>query len=68
MRLNNKKIIAPLCLDGCVLLSWWLWLSQRPVEIIAIHHRSSGFSDLLVDSFPPTDTGKINWWLKTRKC
>ncbi|MBT0723949.1 DUF943 family protein [Rosenbergiella sp. S61] len=66
MRVKNKKTIVPLFLAGCVLLGYWLWLSLRPVEIIAIHHRSSGFSDVLVTSFPPTDKGKINWWLKNK--
>ncbi|MBT0725523.1 DUF943 family protein [Rosenbergiella sp. S61] len=66
MRVKNKKAIVPLFLAGCVLLSYWLWLSLRPVEIIAIHHRSSGFSDVLVTSFPPTDKAKINWWLKNK--
>ena len=66
MRVKNKKTIVLLFLAGCVLISYWLWLSLRPVEIIAVHHRSSGFSDLLVNSFPPTDKGKINWWLKNK--
>lgn len=66
MRVKNKKIIVPLFLAGCVLLGYWLWLSLHPVEIVAIHHRSSGFSDVLVTSFPPTDKGKINWWLKNK--
>ncbi|WP_025903739.1 DUF943 family protein [Tatumella sp. UCD-D_suzukii] len=66
MRVKNKKTIVPLFLAVCVLLSYGLWLSLRPVEIIAIHHRSSGFSDVLVTSFPPTDKAKINWWLKNK--
>lgn len=60
------KIIFALFVAGWVLLSYWLWLSLRPVEIIAVHHRSSGFSDVLVTSFPPTDKGKITWWLKNK--
>ncbi|KAF6661479.1 DUF943 family protein [Enterobacteriaceae bacterium EKM102V] len=67
MRLKEKIIIALFFLASCVLLSYWLWLSQRPVDIIAVHHRSSGFSDVLVNSFPPTDKGKINWWLKNKE-
>ncbi|MGF9659397.1 DUF943 family protein [Pantoea agglomerans] len=61
-----KKTIISLFLAGCVLLSYWLWLFLRPVEIIDVHHRSSGFSDVLVTNFPPTDKGKINWWLKNK--
>lgn len=66
MRVKKKKTIALLFLIGCVLLSYWLWLSLRPVEIMAVHHRSSSFSDVLVKNFPPTDRGKISWWLKNK--
>ncbi len=66
MRVKNKKAILLLFLSGCVLSACWLRLSLRPVEIVAIHHRSSGFSDVLVTNFPPTDKGKINWWLKNK--
>lgn len=66
MRVKNKKVILLLSLAGCVLSGYWFWLYLRPVEIVAIHHRSSGFSDVLVTSFPPTDKGKINWWLKNK--
>jgi len=63
---KNKRTLASLFLAGCVLVVYWFWLSLRPVEIVAIHHRSSGFSDVLVTGFPPTDKGKINWWLKNK--
>ncbi|MBS1203190.1 MAG: hypothetical protein H6R25_89 [Proteobacteria bacterium] len=66
MRVKNKKTIMLFFLTGCMLLGYWLWLSLRPVEIVAIHHRSSGFSDVLVTNFPPTDKGKIKWWLKNK--
>lgn len=66
MRVKNIKAIVPLFLAACVLLVYWLWLSLRPVEIVDIHHRSNGFSDVLVTNFPPTDKGKINWWLKNK--
>jgi len=66
MKVKKKKMIVPLFLTGCVLLGYWLWLSLRPVDIIAVHHRSSGFSDVLVTTFPPTDKGKIKWWLKNK--
>jgi hypothetical protein len=59
MRVKNRRTIASLFLAGLVLLVYWFWLSLRPVEIVAIYHRSSGFSDVLVTSFPPTDKGKI---------
>lgn len=37
------------------------------MDIVAIHHRSRGFSDILVRNFPFTDEGKINWWLENKK-
>ena len=44
---------------------YWLWLSLRPVEIIAVHDNGS-HSYILVKNFPFTDKGKINWWLKNK--
>jgi hypothetical protein len=66
MRVKKKQAIVLFFLTGCMLLGYWLWLSLRTVEIVAIHHRSSGFSDVLVTNFPPTDKGKIKWWLKNK--
>lgn len=65
MRVKNKKIIILLLLTGCVLSGYWFWLSLRPVEIIAIHQRFDTTS-VLVNNFPLTDRGKINWWLKNK--
>lgn len=67
MRIKKKKSVILLLLAVCMLFCYWLWLSLRPVEIVAVHHRSSGFSDVLVIAFPPTDKGKISWWLKNQK-
>ena len=39
------------------------YLEWRPVLIVGIHHRSSGFSDVLVTSLPLSDKAKIRWWL-----
>ncbi|WP_455814216.1 DUF943 family protein [Pseudomonas graminis] len=66
MKINIKKTIYTLLLAGGVLHGCFLWYSHRPVEIVAIHHRSSGFSDVLVKNFPFTDKGKIHWWLKNK--
>ncbi|MBT0725526.1 DUF943 family protein [Rosenbergiella sp. S61] len=65
MRVKNKKTIVLLVVTSCVLLAYWLWLSLRPVEIIAVHQRNN-YSDVLVRSFPPTDKGKIKWWLENK--
>lgn len=67
MKVKYKKAIFTLLVFSCMLLACVLWLSLRQVEIVAIHHRSSGFSDVLVKNFPLTDKGKINWWLERSK-
>lgn len=67
MKVKYKKAIFTLLVFSCMLLACVLWLSLRQVEIVAIHHRSSGFSDVLVKNFPLTDKGKINWWLESSK-
>ncbi|WP_241609543.1 DUF943 family protein [Rosenbergiella australiborealis] len=66
MKSKNKKIICALLLVICALLSYFLWLSLRPVEIIAVHQRRN-YSDVLVKNFPLTEQGRINWWLKNKK-
>ncbi len=66
MRMKNKKGIFLLFLAGCVLPSYWIWLSLRPVEIIGVHHRGSNFSAVLVENPPITDKGKINWWMENK--
>ncbi|AVJ19855.1 hypothetical protein CLM71_23260 [Serratia sp. MYb239] len=65
MRVKNKKTIAFLTLAVSVLLGYWLWLSLRPVEVVAVHDNGN-HSYVLVRSFPLTDKGKINWWLKNK--
>jgi len=64
--MKNKKAIALFFLAGCVFLGYWLWLSLRPVEIIAVHHRESNFSAILVKNTSFTDKGKINWWMENK--
>ncbi|QHM75419.1 hypothetical protein C7M52_01373 [Mixta theicola] len=61
----NKKYHIPLVLS-CVLLLYAFWFIFRPVKIIAVHQHGSRFSSVLVNHFPLTDRGKINWWLENR--
>ncbi|MTD42726.1 DUF943 family protein [Erwinia sp. CPCC 100877] len=65
MKVKKKKTLVLLFLAGCVLAGYWLWLSLRPVEIIGIHQRFDTTS-VLVNNFPLTNKGKINWWLKNK--
>ncbi|OON38945.1 hypothetical protein BTJ39_16435 [Izhakiella australiensis] len=65
MTVKNKKILILVFLTGCVLLGYWLWISLRPVKVVAVHDNGN-HSYVLVKSFPLTDKGKINWWLKNK--
>ncbi|WP_312140652.1 DUF943 family protein [Pantoea septica] len=65
MTAKNKKILILFLLAVCLLLSYWIWLCLRPVEIVAVHQENN-YSDVLVRSFPPTDKGKIAWCLKNK--
>ncbi|MCP1438925.1 hypothetical protein J3D56_002361 [Erwinia persicina] len=65
MRVKKRSLIALLALAVCVLPGYWLWLSLRPVEVIAVHDNGN-HSYVLVRNFPQTDMGKINWWLKNK--
>jgi len=65
VRVKNKKTIALVTLAVCVSSVYWLWLSLRPVEIVAVH-KDGEFSSVLVRNFPFTDRGKISWWLKNK--
>lgn len=65
MTVKNKKILILVFLIGCVLLCYWLWLSLRPVEVVAVHDNGN-HSYVLVRSFPLTNKGKISWWLKNK--
>lgn len=65
MQVKSKKIFAALFLLGCVLAGYFVWLSQRPVEIIAVHE-DGNHSYVLVKNFPFTDKGKISWWLENK--
>ncbi|WON77651.1 DUF943 family protein [Serratia sp. UGAL515B_01] len=65
MTSKNKKNICILLLIFIAITSYFLWLSNRAVEIIAVH-QDYNFSSVLVKNFPLTDKGKINWWLENR--
>ncbi|QKJ85000.1 DUF943 family protein [Paramixta manurensis] len=40
-----------------------VWISLRPVQIIAIHHNGA-YTDIVVKHFPLTEKQKITWWKK----
>jgi len=65
MKAKTQKVLGVLCLVTSLLFGYFIWLSLRPVEIIAVHY-DENFSHILVRNFPFTDKGKINWWLKKR--
>lgn len=67
MKVKYKPVSGVLLLAGISLIGCAFWLTMRPVEIVAVHHRTSGFIDILVKAFHLTDKGKIKWWLENKK-
>ncbi|WP_261641640.1 DUF943 family protein [Erwinia mallotivora] len=49
-----------MCITGL-----FFWLSLRQAEIISVH-KEKNHSDILVEYFPFTVKGKINWWLENK--
>lgn len=61
----NKKIHYAIALAVAALFAYVLWVSLRPVEIVAVHKEEDS-NDVLVKNFPFTDKGKMDWWLKNK--
>ena len=61
MKAKSRKTIGILLLMVCGLISYSLWLSFRPVDIVAVHDNGN-HSYILVNSFPVTEQGRIHWW------
>lgn len=59
------KTFALLFLAACALAAWGLWVTLHPVVIVAVHE-DGNHSLVLVNQFPFTDRGKINWWLENK--
>ncbi|WP_456309549.1 DUF943 family protein [Serratia proteamaculans] len=57
---RTKKIILLMVISGCL-----LWLGFRPMKIISVHQMKY-YSIVLVEDYPFTDKGKINWWQKNK--
>jgi len=66
MKRKYTKIIFPLFLFAFVFITYFFWISLRPVEIVAVHQKDD-YSSVLVKNFPITEKGQINWWLKNSK-
>lgn len=51
-----------------IVIVFSLWEDIYPVKIIDVHRstNSLGYDDIIVDHFPLTDRGRINWWLSQR--
>ncbi|WP_041411747.1 DUF943 family protein [Serratia sp. FGI94] len=61
--INRKKSFTLLMF--CTLAFYVSWLLLRPVDIIATHENRH-FSSVLVNNFPLTTKGKIEWWLQNK--
>ncbi|MFC6376711.1 DUF943 family protein [Tatumella sp. JGM118] len=66
MEANMKKILLIIFTTVAALISYLVWLTCRPVEIIAVHKKDN-YSSVLVNDFPFTDKGRINWWQKNKQ-
>ncbi|HDR2472953.1 TPA: DUF943 family protein [Enterobacter soli] len=51
-----------------IVIVFTLWEDIYPVKIIDVHRSTDKFDydDIIVDHFPLTDRGRINWWLSQR--
>ena len=65
MTVKNKKHKISLIIFGA-LLAYALWLTCRPVKIIAVHHTGNHSAAILVNNLPFTDRDKIAWWQENR--
>lgn len=61
--INRKKSFTLLMF--CTLAFYVSWLLLRPVDIVATHENRH-FSSVLVNNFPLTTKGKIEWWLQNK--
>ncbi|WP_029991665.1 DUF943 family protein [Tatumella ptyseos] len=66
MEANMKKTLLIIVAAGTVLMSYLLWLTCRPVEIIAVHKKDN-YSSVLVNNFPFTERGRINCWQENKQ-
>ncbi|WP_052118510.1 DUF943 family protein [Erwinia oleae] len=58
-----KRILA-LLIVACIYFILYDFL--HPVVIVAVH-KDNISCDILVENFPYTDKGKIEWWIKNKK-
>jgi len=65
MIIKINKILSVLILAFSLGVLYFIWVSLRPVDIVAVH-QDGNFSDVLVNHFPLTDKGKIDWWLANK--
>ena len=64
MKVNNRLIYSVI-LSILILAGLFTWFTQRPVKIIAVHENGH-YSSVLVEQFPVTDRGKIDWWVQNK--
>lgn len=64
MKVNNRLIYSVI-LSILILAGLFTWFTQRPVKIIAVHENGH-YSSVLVEQFPVTDKGKIDWWVQNK--
>ncbi|WBF46272.1 DUF943 family protein [Serratia rubidaea] len=64
--MKGKCKVTFVALVVVILLGLLIWVLVRPVKIVAVHKKGE-FASVLVENFPLSDRGKMNWWLKNQK-
>lgn len=62
LKQTKKKAFTLLLM---MIAGYLLWLWCRPMKIIAVHQMKY-YSIVLVEDYPFTDKGKIDWWQKNK--
>ncbi|MGL4860189.1 MAG: DUF943 family protein, partial [Enterobacteriaceae bacterium] len=57
-----KVTVVALGLVAIITVVYLVWRVSQPVKIIALHEGS----EILVNTFPLTDRGKIEWWITNK--
>ncbi|AVJ20022.1 hypothetical protein CLM71_07080 [Serratia sp. MYb239] len=65
IRSMDMRVKLVLLVMAGVVIGYASWLLLRPVKIVAVHE-DRHFSSVLVNNFPFTTRGKIEWWLQNK--
>ena len=63
--MSKRKSFNFLILLLIAVVGIYLWLDNRRVKVIAVHHDQYS-AEVLVDHLPAAASSAINWWLKNQ--